>query len=123
MSFIDAYHTAPGRRAGHEAIYSYDRDFERLKFPASSLNIIRRSPRFARDDSLRDTQRLRPSGRSLEKNARRLNGFYFDVPKLANLTPRVGFRLQKRRLHFSEADTRAMLIFTFPSPCSTCTAV
>ncbi len=33
VSFIDAYHTALGRRAGHEAIYSYDRDFERLKFP------------------------------------------------------------------------------------------
>jgi predicted nucleic acid-binding protein len=33
VSFIDAYHTALGRRAGYDAIYSYDRDFERLKFP------------------------------------------------------------------------------------------
>ena len=33
VSFIDAYHTALGRRAGHEVIYSYNRDFERLKFP------------------------------------------------------------------------------------------
>jgi predicted nucleic acid-binding protein len=31
--FIDAYHTALGRRTGYDAIYSYDRDFERLKFP------------------------------------------------------------------------------------------
>jgi predicted nucleic acid-binding protein len=32
-SFIDAYHAALGRRKGFDSIYSYDRDFERLKFP------------------------------------------------------------------------------------------
>lgn len=33
VSFTDAYHTALGRRRGRDAVYSYDRDFERLKFP------------------------------------------------------------------------------------------
>lgn len=31
--FIDAYHTALGRRKDYEAVYSYDSGFERLKFP------------------------------------------------------------------------------------------
>jgi predicted nucleic acid-binding protein len=32
-SFTDAYHAALGRRRGFDSVYSYDRDFERLKFP------------------------------------------------------------------------------------------